>query len=79
MVGLPPRAATSVAQRAAFWDRMGSKRLMPGGLVWTGPGSTSLYLAIVASPAKDLVASLEPPSLTICDVFFDPAINARTL
>ena len=58
----PPGAARNAAasQRAAFWERMGSKRLMPGGLValvWKTPRSTSIYLGVIASPVKDLVAS----------------------
>ena len=82
----PPGAArnTSAAQRATFWERMGSKRLMPGGLValvWRTPRSTSIYLGIVASPAKDLVASARASAkeLTIRVAFFNPAVEVRIL
>jgi hypothetical protein len=82
----PPGAArnASAAQRTTFWERMGSKRLMPGGLValvWRTPRSTSIYLGIVASPAKDLVASARASAkeLTIRVAFFDPAIEVRIL
>lgn len=82
----PPGAArnSAASQRAAFWERMGSKRLMPGGLValvWRTPRSTSIYLGIVASPAKDLVASARASAkdLTIRVAFFDPAVEIRIL
>ena len=82
----PPGAArsTSATQRAAFWERMGSKRLIPGGLValvWGMPGSTSIYLGVVASSAKDLVASAlaSAEALTIRVAFFDPTIEVRIL
>jgi len=82
----PPGAArnATASQRAAFWERMGSKRLMPGGLValvWRTPRSTSIYLGVIASPAKDLVASARASAsvLAIRISFFDPAIEVRIL
>jgi hypothetical protein len=82
----PPGAArnTAAGQRAAFWERMGSKRLMPGGLValvWRTATSTSIYLGIIASSAKDLIASARASAteLTIRVAFFDPAIEIRIL
>ena len=82
----PPGAArdASASQRAAFWERMGSKRLMPGGLValvWRTPTSTSIYLGVIASSAKALVASARnsDKELTIRVAFFDPAIEVRIL
>ena len=86
MFDTPPGAArnASAAQRAAFWERMGSKRLMPGGLValvWGVPGSISIYLGVVSSSAKALIASARDSaeSLTIRVAFFDPAIEVRIL
>jgi len=82
----PPGAArnATASQRVAFWERMGSKRLMPGGLValvWRTPRSTSIYLGIIASPGKDLVASARASAsvLTIRISFFDPTIEVRIL
>ena len=50
---------------------------MLGGLValiWRVPGSTSTYLGVVASSAKDLIASARASaeSLTIRGAIFDP-------
>jgi len=82
----PPGAArnAAAAQRAAFWERMGSKRLMAGGLValvWRTPTSTSIYLGVISSPAKDLINSARASAqqLTIRVAFFDPAIEVRIL
>ena len=57
---------------------------MPGGLValvWRTPGSTSIYLGIIASSARELIASARASAttLTIRVAFFDPAIEVRIL
>jgi hypothetical protein len=82
----PPGIArnATAGQRVAFWERMGSKWLMPGtlvALIWRTHTTTSIYLGVIASSAKDLIASARASAteLTIRVVFFNSAIEARIL
>ena len=70
---------TSAAQRVTFWERMVDAWWTSGPSI-EGPGSTSIYLSVVASSAKGLIASrASPKSPTIRAAFFDPAIGVRLL
>jgi hypothetical protein len=58
--------------------------MIPGGLValvWRTTTSTSIYLGVIASSARDLVVSARASAteLTIRVAFFDPAIEVRIL
>ena len=62
---------TSAAQRVTFWERMVDAWWTSGPSI-EGPGSTSIYLSLIASRAS-------AKSLTIRAAFFDPAIGVRLL
>lgn len=78
---------TSAAARAAYWESVGKKRLMQGGLValvWeAGPGEvdTKIYLGTVTSSLKDLIQSTKQSheSVGLRLSFFDPEADMRML
>lgn len=75
-----PRAA----ERAAYWEH--KKKLMQGSLVallWKSAGEVQVYLGIVTTSSKDLVASVRnnanPLRVRISISFFDPQVETRIL
>ncbi|KAG8861658.1 hypothetical protein FRB96_002615 [Tulasnella sp. 330] len=76
----------NAAARAAYWESVGRKRLMQGGLValiWegAGEGDTTIYLGSVTSSLKDLVQSTKKTheSLGLHLSFFDSEAGVRML
>ncbi|KAG8908691.1 hypothetical protein FRC01_007295 [Tulasnella sp. 417] len=81
-------ADPSPAMRAAYWEGVGKKRLMQGGLLgllWVPPESDfhdiRFYLGTVASSTKDLVNSARQSAdrLALKVSFFDPEVDLRIL
>lgn len=78
---------TNAAARAAYWESVGKKRIMQGGLValiWeAGPGErdTKIYLGSVTSSLKDLIQSTKKShdSVGLRLAFFDPEADPRML
>lgn len=82
----PGKGARSAkaADRAAYWEH--KKKLMQGSLVallWRSAGEVQVYLGIVTSSTKDLVASVRnntnPLRVRISISFFDPWVETRIL
>ncbi|KAI0812709.1 P-loop containing nucleoside triphosphate hydrolase protein [Irpex lacteus] len=86
-VDTPPGKARSpdASKRAAFWEGMSSKRLLPGGLValiWqTEAGSVDVHLGTIASSVRDHVASARqmPDRIAVRVAFFDPKVDLAIL
>lgn len=85
-VAAPPGGARSnqARARAAFWENMGGKRLLQGGLValvWKSQTQTSIHLGIIASPLKDITdwVRRNDTSVGIRISFFDPAVELGVL
>lgn len=82
----PPGAARNptMGQRETFWQRMLSKRLMPGGLValiWKTSDSVSVYLGIVANSVSEFLNATKESAteLSIRVAFFDHNVESRIL
>lgn len=81
----PGRARVAGAgARASFWEGMGSKRLMSGGLValiWKTGQKIDVHLGLVSSSLRDHVASARQSAdrLSIKVTFFDPEVELRIL
>lgn len=79
----PGRAQSDTPRaRAAFWEGVGGKRLMQGGLVglvWKRGTSVDVYLGTVATSQKDLVESAkkEKGRIQLRIVFFDAEATLR--
>ncbi|KZT72216.1 P-loop containing nucleoside triphosphate hydrolase protein [Daedalea quercina L-15889] len=82
----PGRARSAQARvRATFWENMGSKRLMQGGLValiWKRPNrEIAVHLGTIVSSTRDLVdsarASHEHVSIRVA--FFDTELELRAI
>ncbi|KAG9009435.1 hypothetical protein FRB93_005371 [Tulasnella sp. JGI-2019a] len=80
------RQATAAA-RAAYWESVGRKRLMQGGLValvWKtgfGEGDTKIYLGIITSFLDDLIQSTKQSNdrVALKISFLQPEANMRIL
>ncbi|CAL1707171.1 unnamed protein product [Somion occarium] len=82
----PPGRARSTQTRARvqFWESMGSKRLLPGGLValvWKRDNGVHVHLGIIASSLRDHTESARQNSerISVRIGFFDPAVELRIL
>ncbi|KIO17978.1 hypothetical protein M407DRAFT_226703 [Tulasnella calospora MUT 4182] len=78
----------SAVMRAAYWEGVGKRRLMQGGLLgllWVPPNSEvhdiRFYLGTVASGTEDLVHSARQSAdrLALKVSFFDPEVDLRIL
>ncbi|KAG8920880.1 hypothetical protein FRC02_000585 [Tulasnella sp. 418] len=72
------------AQRAQYWESVGKRRLMQGGLValvWKVADETKVYLGVITSKMEELVNSAKASSntLRVGVSFFDVEIEARIL
>lgn len=85
-VDTPPGQARSPNSRirTRFWENMGSKRLLTGGLValiWQRDDGAHVHLGIVSSSLRDHTESARQDSqrISIRVSFFDPAVELRIL
>ncbi|KAG8957841.1 hypothetical protein FRC03_009761 [Tulasnella sp. 419] len=72
------------AQRAQYWESVGKRRLMQGGLVallWIEGDEIKVYLGVVTSRMEDLIRSSResPTKLRLGVSFFDSEVDARIL
>ncbi|KAG8957495.1 hypothetical protein FRC03_010078 [Tulasnella sp. 419] len=70
------------AQRAQYWESVGKRRLMQGGLVallWIEGDEIKVYLGVVTSKMEDLIKSSRdsPIKLRLGVSFFDLEVDAR--
>ncbi|KAH6914275.1 hypothetical protein BKA70DRAFT_1558250 [Coprinopsis sp. MPI-PUGE-AT-0042] len=82
----PPGKARSPrsAERLRFWEGVGGKRFMQGGLVglvWHQRGEVNIHLGVIASPTKEITDSARSSQhhLEARVVFFDSSIELRIL
>lgn len=85
-VAAPPGGGRSSQARARvhFWEGVGGKRLLQGGLialVWKSKTQTSIHLGIIASSLKDVTdwVRRNNDSVALRIAFFDPAVELRIL
>jgi hypothetical protein len=70
--------------RAAFWEGMGGKRLMQGGLValvWGNQAEVAVHLGVLASSTRDICESVKRDAERVAArvAFFDPQVELRIL
>lgn len=83
---VPPGRARSPQgkARAAFWEGVGGKRLMQGGLValvWKSGVEVAVHLGTLSSSLRDLTDSAKrnPDKVEVRVVFFDHTVELRIL
>jgi len=86
LINTPPGRArsSSAGMRASFWESMGGKRLIQGGLIaliWQSGKNVAVHLGVIANNAKELTdhARRDPDNVKLRIVFFDTKLELRIL